>query len=165
MSHGGGPNWMKRIIITGLFIAFVTLIVVALDPGAQYAAKRNEERIAHVAVLMDAVQRVYGEQDRVLTGVLSSIDTDPTTVQYIVTGPSTMQCSGICGSELVAETNCTADLSGIVSSTLTAIPVDPRIEQDYTGYYINTHSGVLTVGACSPEPERNDVVPTIRVSR
>lgn len=165
MSHGSGPHWTKRIIITLLIGGFVTLVVVALDPSAQYAAKRNEERATHVATLMDAVQRVYGEQDRALTGVLSSIDTDPTTVQYIVNGSSTMQCGGICGGELVAETACTADLSGVIGGALNALPIDPRVEADTTGYYINMHSSVLTIGACNPEPERNNVVPTIRVSR
>jgi hypothetical protein len=161
-----GLTVVEYCTVLAIIVMIAAVVFVVIDPAAKKVAARNAQRWTDVTALMEGVQTAFTQTEGELTDDLEKIDTDAQTVQMIVDGNETVVCGTICGTEHVAGENCSVDLTGLVAKGfVAAVPHDPSVRDNGSGYYVNYNDGVFTVGACSAEEEKNGATPTVRISR
>ena len=161
-----GLTTVEICILLAIIAMIAAVIFIVIDPAAKKAAVRNAQRWTDVALLMEGVQTVFTESHGELSGDLTGIDTDPTTVQMITSGTTQTSCGNICATETVAAYDCSVDFSAMAhDGYVAAVPMDPLSTDATSEYYMNYNDGVFTVGSCVAEEEKNGSTPTIRISR
>lgn len=161
-----GLTRLETAVAVAIVIIILIIAFIAFDPFVTVRKSRNAERWTHVSTYMEAVQQFALDHKNNLAAPLDQLDDDAETVQYITTAPNAATCGGTCGEQVVSSTDCSVDISDLTDEYLEETPRDPNSEvgSAETGYYINVHNGVFTIGACHAEAERNGAVPDIRLS-
>ena len=144
-----GALSIQMIVILVALAIVTTSVVVTLFEGNPMHAERNETRLFDVAALLAVIKKHEFDSG----GLISSIDSDATTVQIV--GSDVGDCSTLmCADWAVARAGCGLDtLAQALHPYMQEIPVDPLTgtEQD-TRYYVNKdENGLLFVGACDAE--------------
>jgi prepilin-type N-terminal cleavage/methylation domain-containing protein len=160
-----GVTLVEWLIVIAIIAIIAAVAFVAIDPAARFAEARNAQRWTDVSTLMEGVQKAFVDTEAALTNGLQSIDSATETVQVITDGSAGITCGGRCATEMIAASNCDADLSGLEGAYIAAVPMDPSSSGANSQYYVNYNNGIFTVGACSPEEEKDGSTPTIRISR
>lgn len=164
-----GLTLVELLIVIAIIAILAAVAFVAIDPAARFAEARNAQRWTDVSSVMEAVQQAFVDEEGTLSGstYLGDLDTTAGSVQIITDGAASLTCaSHTCGSETVVSSNCEVDLSSMEGEYFAAVPIDPSsTSTSNSDYYINYDNGIFTVGACSPEEEKDGSTPTIQVSR
>lgn len=164
MRSNDGLTLIELLIVLGVIAVLATISFVAIDPASRFAQSRNTQRYTDVATLFESIHDAFIDEDGALAGDIADIDTDAGTIQMIV-GTGVLDCSTLTCGTLTPEVQC-VNLSGMEGVYFAEVPVDPSTgAPEDTQYYVNYENGLFTVGACSPEEERNGNTPEIELSR
>lgn len=139
-----GFTLIEILVVIGLIAILATIVIIAINPSRQFAQGRNNQRLANVNAILNAIGQRVAENKGVFAGAIAS-STCPT-----LTASSTV----------IANTG-GVDLSCLVPTYLpTALPFDPSAagahwtsETNYTtGYFVSVDSnGRYTISAPSAE--------------
>jgi len=139
-----GFTLIEILVVIGLIAILATIVIIAINPSRQFAQGRNNQRLANVNALLNAIGQRVAENKGVFAGSVAS-STCPT-----LTSSSTLIASGGAG-----------DISCLVPTYLpTALPFDPSAagsqwanQTSYnTGYFVSVDAnGRYTISAPSAE--------------
>ena len=111
----GGFTLLEILLVVGIISVLAGIVIIAINPGRQLAQVRNTERRSDIKQIYNAVQQFYIDKKYYpasttdyVSSLLEICDTSTSTY------PSGLSCSGL------------VDLSQLVPTYITAIPVDPQ---------------------------------------
>jgi prepilin-type N-terminal cleavage/methylation domain-containing protein len=143
---------IEILLVIGIIVLLAGAIIVAINPGRQFAKARNTQRTTDVNDLLNGiVQNMTENQGR----------WNCTTRVYYATSLPASTATIVSASEA---DNTQINLSCLVPNILPKLPVDPSLPADSTttGYTLRyeTSSGRITV--CAPSAELNETICTVR---
>ena len=122
-----GFTLIELLIVIGIIAILAAAVIVAINPGQQFAAARDATRESHLNSINNAI-------------LSYQVDNTGTLPTGITTSPKEICRSDVetCPGELI-------DLSEIDGDYISSLPVDPQggIHEDGTGYFIKEGSVVL----------------------
>ncbi len=138
---------IELLIVIGIIAILAAAVIIAINPGQQFAQARDATRRSHLNSLSNAI----------LSYQIESYGAFPTAI---------MEAKGeeICNTNIVESTECgdLIDLSFMTPSHISSIPVDPRggISETHegTGYRIVYSSG--NIGIKAPQAEAKNSIKT-----
>jgi len=149
---GRGFTLIELLVVIGIIGILAAIVIIAINPGRQFAQARNAQRWNDVNAILNAIHQYAVDYNGV---VPTDIDTS---VQVIGT-EAAGACAGLtsCGEATVdACIDLDPDLVGAAGTYLVDIPYDPSSGSvSDTDYYVTQASGAgrVTVGACDPDLE------------
>ena len=153
-SRARGFTLLELLVVIGIIGILAAIVIVAINPGRQFAQARNAQRWNDVNALLNAIhQYAVDHNGATPTGI------DATNK---VLGTAATGCDTTCGSITTAAA-CLNLTSALTPTYITAMPTDPSSgTADNTDYYAtkDATTGRVTVAACDPE-----LSTTISVSR
>ncbi|MBU0598289.1 prepilin-type N-terminal cleavage/methylation domain-containing protein [Patescibacteria group bacterium] len=142
---GRGFTLLELLVVIGIIGILAAIVIVAINPGRQFAQARNAQRWNDVNALLNSIHQYAVDNNGT---VPSGIDA---TNQVFGTGVA--GCDTTC-TAATTEAAC-LDLSGdLIPNYLTALAIDPSTGTTAnTDYYVtrNATTGRVTVEACDPE--------------
>jgi len=176
-----GFTLIELLIVIAIIGFLAAAILVAVDPVKRIQDARDSRRFAEANAILNAILTKQIDDRSLYSGESAApIITHATNSQVIVRDSTGIVCNAIAtrpGCEQTLDTtgankNCVADLTGIVPSYISELPIDPRgagttfcgtgsgcttvgdlaLGATNTGYYIHRTSGNrLEVGSCRGE--------------
>lgn len=158
MQKKRGFTLIELLVVIGIIAILAAIVVIAVNPGRQFAQARNAQRWSDVNALLNAIHQY-------------AVDNDGAVPPDIVVGTTAQ----VLGSATTGTPACTAktpaatyldlsdELVGTDQKYLTGVPMDPSGgTAGVTKYYVNkaTNLGRIEVGACEAE-----LAETISVTR
>jgi len=152
MKSQKGFTLIELLVVIGVIAILAAIVLVAVNPGRQFAQARNTQRRSDLYSITNAIYQFAAEHD----GVLPDTDGDDATSNF----PASPQCIGNGGGcfNLGAATN-EAGTETVVPTYIADIPVDPQtgtpgdtgytIYQDANGRVVASASGELSEGIIS----------------
>ncbi len=147
-----GFTLIEILLVIGIIVLLAGAIIVAINPGRQFAKARNTQRVTDVnAILSSIVQVMTDNQGRwSCSGSTYYATSLPVTTATIVT---------------ITETDTTQiNLSCVTPNYVPRVPIDPSLPTDSsnTGYTLiyATSTGRITV--CAPNAELGETICTQR---
>lgn len=144
-----GFTLIEILVVIGIIAILAAVVLVAINPGRQFAQARNSQRVSNVNTLLNAISQNSADNKGIFTCVgVGSIPTASTTIKTGVGGFDLRKC--------------------IVPNYVTEIPVDPSLgtfisATDYnTGYEISQASTTKRITISAPAAELDEI---IKVSR
>ena len=143
---------IEILLVIGIIVLLAGAIIVAINPGRQFAKARNTQRTTDVnALLSGIVQNMTENQGR--------WNCPGSTYYSTSLPPSTATIVSVTEAD-----NTQVNLSCLVPNILPRLPVDPSLPANSTntGYVLRyeTSSGRITV--CAPNAELNETICTVR---
>jgi len=144
-----GFTLLEILLVVGIISVLAGIVIIAINPGRQLAQVRNTERRSDIKQIYNAVQQFYIDKKYYpasttdyVSSLLQICDTSTSTY------PSGLSCSGL------------VDLSQLVPTYITAIPVDPQGPvSGGTGYWL----GKTSTGRIVLNSERAELGATIAI--
>ncbi len=160
-----GFTFPEVIIFILAILALSAIMIIATNPLAIYADKRNDKRRSDVASIMDALKYNSLDNGGDFIDTVESLERNGLVYQ-IGNGD---KCNTPCFNNSVQLQEECLDLTGLArEGYLSNIPIDPGVEVvdlSYTGYYLISHpNGLLTVGSCGTERWTQKSISGIRVT-
>lgn len=125
-----GFTLIEVLIVMGLLAILAGVVIVAINPGRQFAQARNNQRRSDVNAVLNAIYQYAAE----------SSGTMPPTVTALVAGTPTEICRTGAAS-CVGLVNVGTDLVGTDQRYLTQIPLDPsETNPNEAGYRITRNT-------------------------
>jgi type IV pilus assembly protein PilA len=118
----GGFTLLEILLVVGIIAILAGIVIVAINPGRQLATVRNTERKSDIKQIKNALEQYYIDHNRYPTS------TPTTALTEICDTGDNPYPSGISCGDLT-------DLSILVPTYITSIPVDPKASTtNGTGY-------------------------------
>lgn len=148
-----GFTLIEILLVIGIIVLLAGAIIVAINPGRQFAKARNTQRVTDVnAILSAIVQNMTDNQGR--WNCQGS-------TYYSTSLPSVVTATIVSVPEA---SNNEINLSCLTPTYVPRLPVDPSLPANSTttGYTLNysTSSGRITI--CAPNAELQEVICTQR---
>ncbi len=142
-----GFTLLELLVVIGIIGILAAIVIVAINPGRQFAQARNAQRWNDVNATLNAIHQYAVDNLGLVPGAIDA------TNQVIGTdGSAACNATATC---VAATADPCLDLSGnLVPDYVTAIPYDPSSGSDAnTDYYVtkNATTGRVTVEACGSE--------------
>lgn len=147
-----GFTLIELLIVIGIIGFLAAAILVAVDPVKRIQDSRDARRSSEVNAVLNAYLNKQVDDRAIYNGETGAlvITQAGTNVQVIVRDHTGVICNSAvtrpgCNKPMDttgANTNCVANLSGLVPTYISELPVDPR----QTGTFCGTGSGCTTVG-------------------
>lgn len=133
----GGFTLIEILVVIGIIAILAVIVLIAINPGRQFAQSRNTQRTSNVNAILNAIGQRMADNKGVFSGASGCASAIPTSGVETIT-------VGVSGSGLF-------DLSCLVPTYITAIPFDPSTgNASTTDYTIQADSnGRITV--CAPK--------------
>jgi len=159
-----GFTLIELIIVIAIIAILAAAIFVAIDPARRLNQARNARRSSDVANILDALVKYQADNNGTHYATVAGL----TAGSYYALGTCASGANLTCTAH-TALAAC-ADVSGIGTNYLGAVPQDPRTgTAANTDYYIKRDAnGSLAVGACDSEGEGaggSGTAPVIEVVR
>lgn len=159
-----GFTLIELIIVIAIIAVLAAAVFVAIDPARRLNESRNARRSSDISNILDSIVKYQADSDGTHLAAVAAL----TAGSYYTIG--TCATGGDTGCTAKTTQAACADLSGLPSNYLGAIPKDPKNGTDAkTDYYImKDANSAITVGACDPEGEGqggSGSAPTIELVR
>ncbi|SRR6056297_1435073 len=143
-----GFTLIELLIVIAIIAILAAVVFVALDPLSRFQDSRDSQRWSDVSAVVSAIKT-----DQVDNGgdYLTEIEDLDANAAYVIGG---CDSGATCSSAPTTTQDDCVDLGGLVDEGyLGSVPVDPSDgTAEETGYYIiRRDTGLVEVGACSPE--------------
>ena len=127
MFRGKGFTLIELLVVIGIIAILAAIVIIAVNPGRQFAQSRNAQRESNVQSILNAIHQSSADND-------GNLPTDNAGAA-IATCPATTGASSLS--------------TALVTTYLSAIPTDPTAGGDYT--VCQDASGRVTIAAPGAE--------------
>jgi len=139
---GNGFTLIEILVVIGLIAILAAIVLIAINPGRQFAQARNSQRQSNVETILNAIgQRMADNKGVFAGGGCTEISTFATTSIDVASG-------GVAGGSLVDQdfaTNC------LVPTYIPALPIDPAgVAAPLTGYQLREDAVTHRIMVCAP---------------
>jgi prepilin-type N-terminal cleavage/methylation domain-containing protein len=136
-----GFTLIEVLVVIGLIAILAAVVIIAINPGRQFAQARNAQRTSNVAAVLNAIGQRLTDNKGIFSGNgcpdIGSLTASTTYNIY---------------SSNVATSTGSVDLSCLTPAYIPALPTDPSATGDDTGYDLMRDSNNrYTVSAPSAE--------------
>jgi prepilin-type N-terminal cleavage/methylation domain-containing protein len=145
MKSQKGFTLIELLVVIGVIAILAAIVLVAVNPGRQFAQARDTQRRSDLYSLTNAIYQFAAEHE----GVLPDTDGDDSTSNF----PATPTCIGVGAGcfDLGAATDATGTES-VVPTYIAEIPTDPSTGDDAdTDYLINVDTNGRIVASAAGE--------------
>ncbi|MFA5134894.1 MAG: type II secretion system protein [Patescibacteria group bacterium] len=146
-SNKQGFTLLELLVVIGIIGILAAIVIVAINPGRQFAQARNAQRWNDVNALLNAIHQYAVDNNGSIPAGINA------TYQVFGTAGVDGNNPNACGA-VVAEAD-TLDLTAnLVPTYITGLPYDPSTGTDgHTDYYVAQDAGTgrVTVATCDPE--------------
>ncbi|GBD34442.1 hypothetical protein HRbin35_00162 [bacterium HR35] len=153
MSSKKAFTLIEILLVIGIIVLLAGAVIVAINPGRQFAKARNTQRTTDVNAILSGILQVMTDNQ----GRWSC----PGSTYYSTSLPPMVTTTIVATSE-TATTE--INLSCLVPNYLPRLPIDPSLPTSSlsTGYtlFYNTSTGRISV--CAPNAELNETICTQR---
>jgi type IV pilus assembly protein PilA len=143
-----GFTLIELLIVIAIIAILAVIVFVALNPLARFQAARDSTRWSNVTSVLDSIKLNQIDNGGSYIAAITAL----TAGDNYQIGTAATGCDTGC-TAVTTEAAC-ADLTGLVTSGhLSSVPMDPVDgAATETLYYITkATTGVITIGACTPE--------------
>lgn len=152
ISKNKGFTLIEILLVIGIIVLLAGAVIVAINPGRQFAKARNTQRVTDVnAILSAIVQNMTDNQGRWnCTGSTYYATSLPSVTATIITA---------------SETNPNQiNLSCLAPTYVPRIPIDPSMPSNSTdtGYVLNYSTSTGRITICAPNAELQETICTQR---
>ncbi len=141
---------MEILVVLGIIAILASIVILAINPGKQFAQARNTQRQANIEQILNAIGQRMADNKGIFAGAFEAHDTTYTCPSIGAT--STIVYTGGAGSTAAG------DLSCLVPTYIAAFPVDPvAAEGSDTGYSVSMAQGRVQV--CAEAAADEETIP------
>ena len=150
--YNSGFTLIELLVVIGVIAILAAIVLVAINPGRQFAQARDTQRKSHLYSITNAIYQYAAEHE----GNLPDTDNNDATSNF----PASLTEIGTSGFDLANAGNA-AGTENVVPTYIAEIPQDPSTgTAANTGYFIYEDANGRVVASASGE-----LVPSITVVR
>jgi prepilin-type N-terminal cleavage/methylation domain-containing protein len=152
-SHNKGFTLIEILVVIGMIAILATIVIIAINPGRQFAQGRDTQRTANLNTILNAIGQRIADNKGKFDGLGIDGKTCPTLPQSGATVPNPMNTGNELATSLRIDSTAAApsaiDLTCLVPTYVSSLPLDPADGAALnTGYYAiqdNSASGMSRI--------------------